>query len=251
MTEKDTASGWTLLEGSILQPDDDSLEEFLDVNDFAVGDFDISETSSDASECEKENCEIGDSSSAPSLSCSTVSLDSLSSTEHSLPLLLLRSKRLTFGQVSVHQHNVTIGDNPSCSHGPPISLDWTRLCSDSYNLDEYEAMTQQSRGKAKRLGRLERETLLKESGYSTHAMDRVTEQVDHEKMIRTVQKMQLDEMEEYQVMASASIRRLRRTNDVQPTFSPRTHIESSFKGKRMPLLSRFLRKSRDNATLTS
>lgn len=252
-TKEETASGWTLLAHGITRQD--SFEEFFDTNDcVAVDDFEVTEISSEVTESNKENCSICDSSSLslPSLSCSTLSLGSLSSSDTETSTPLSRSKRLTFGQVSVYQHSITIGDNPSCSHGPPVSLDWTLLRSDSYNLDEYEAMIELSRGgKAKRLGRLERETMLAESGYSMHALIRVAEQVDHEKMIRTVEKMELDEMEQYQVMAAASIRRLRRTTNGGLQSVTSVPTKEASKVNRIPRVSRFMRRNRQNATSIS
>ncbi len=182
--------------------------------------------------------------SVPSLSCSTVSLRSLSSIDSERSTPSSRRKKLTFGQISIHQHDLTIGDNPSCSSGPPVSLDWKLIRSDSYNLDEYEAMVEPSRGKAKRLARSERENLLQESGYSMETLVRIAEQVDHDKMIRTVEKMQLDAMEEYQVMASASVRRLRRRNGQLPIASPS-------KATRIPQIGRFMRKLHNNHSPSS
>jgi hypothetical protein len=105
-------------------------------------------------------------------------------------------------------------------------------------------MVEPSRGKAKRLARSERENLLQESGYSMETLVRIAEQVDHDKMIRTVEKMQLDAMEEYQVMASASVRRLRRRNGQLPIASPS-------KATRIPQIGRFMRKLHNNHSPSS
>ena len=46
----------------------------------------------------------------------------------SFPSLLSSSPQLkrnvSFGNMQIRQYNVTISDNPSCSHGPPIQLSW-------------------------------------------------------------------------------------------------------------------------------
>jgi hypothetical protein len=205
----------------------------FDVNAFAGDQFESSELYSPDS-----------SISVPSLSCSTVSLRSLSSIDSERSTPSSHRKKLTFGRISVHQHHLTIGDNPSCSSGPPVSLDWKLIRSDSYNLDEYEAMAEASRGKAKRLARSERESLLQERGYSMETLVRIAEQVDHDNVIRSVEKMKLDAMEEYQVMASASVRRLRPRNDHPPTASP-------FKATRIPRIARLMRKLHNTPSSTS
>jgi len=48
------------------------------------------------------------------------------------------TKNVSFGLVRLHSHNVILGDNPSVSKGPPVSLDWKVVASDRVDLDEYE-----------------------------------------------------------------------------------------------------------------
>uniref|UniRef100_A0A7S2EIZ4 Uncharacterized protein n=1 Tax=Ditylum brightwellii TaxID=49249 RepID=A0A7S2EIZ4_9STRA len=36
-----------------------------------------------------------------------------------------RRPSVTFGQVEVREYGLTLGDNPSCSNGPPLTLDWS------------------------------------------------------------------------------------------------------------------------------
>ncbi|OEU10049.1 hypothetical protein FRACYDRAFT_263937 [Fragilariopsis cylindrus CCMP1102] len=47
------------------------------------------------------------------------------SSHNSFPSSLSVVKRnVSFGTMQIRQYNVTISDNPSCSHGPPIQLSW-------------------------------------------------------------------------------------------------------------------------------
>lgn len=200
--------------------------------------------------------------STPSLSSSSLSSRSSCSNRNDCSVSLSKSKRLSFGQVNVHQHNVIMGDNPSCSTGPPVALDWKLLRSDTYHIDDYEAMISSSRRKAKRLGREERETLLQENGYSKHDLVLFTQQVDQDKISRTVEKLNLNAMEEYQIMASASIRQMRRMT-IQPSNSnlesTRTIIKSQSRipdsrqhnSKGMVQLSYFMRKRHNKAATSS
>ena len=67
-----------------------------------------------------------------SLSSSTAS--SLSSSSSS------SSKSVKFHEVQVREYAVSIGDNPSCSDGPPISLDWSyNENHNSFSLDTFES----------------------------------------------------------------------------------------------------------------
>jgi hypothetical protein len=39
--------------------------------------------------------------------------------------------------VQVHIHAITLGDNPSVRNGPPVSLDWKKLESITYKLEDF------------------------------------------------------------------------------------------------------------------
>lgn len=54
---------------------------------------------------------------------------------------------VAFGRVLVREYARCVGDNPSCSSGPPISLDWAYLEAQAYNLDEYESDKPDKRSK--------------------------------------------------------------------------------------------------------
>jgi hypothetical protein len=52
----------------------------------------------------------------------------------------LRKKRaVSFGEVHMRSYEQTLGDNPSVSYGPPISLDWRFLELPSLPLEQFEA----------------------------------------------------------------------------------------------------------------
>ena len=48
------------------------------------------------------------------------------------------SKQVSFNDVQIRDYDVTIGDHPDCSIGPPISLGWDFKQSASIDLEEYE-----------------------------------------------------------------------------------------------------------------
>jgi hypothetical protein len=50
-----------------------------------------------------------------------------------------RRRTVSFGDVHMRSYDQTLGDNPSVSYGPPISLDWKFLELPSLSLEQYEA----------------------------------------------------------------------------------------------------------------
>lgn len=47
--------------------------------------------------------------------------------------------RIKFSTIEVREFNRTLGDNPACTDGPPIALDWDFIDKKSMSIDEYEA----------------------------------------------------------------------------------------------------------------
>ena len=49
-----------------------------------------------------------------------------------------RSSSVRFSDVSIRSYSQTLGDNPSCSYGPPVQLDWDYEENLALAIDEYE-----------------------------------------------------------------------------------------------------------------
>jgi hypothetical protein len=83
---------------------------------------------------------------------------------------LAAKRSVAFSTVAVHVHSRALGDNPSVSSGPPIALGRTVLGTETRTVDEYESFRlNEAPRRSKRdllLGRIDREDLLKEYGYS-------------------------------------------------------------------------------------
>jgi len=47
-------------------------------------------------------------------------------------------KNVRFSTIEFREFNRTLGCNPACTDGPPISLDWEYVHNDPVTLDEYE-----------------------------------------------------------------------------------------------------------------
>ena len=55
-----------------------------------------------------------------------------------LPTTNSFSKHVSFSDVLIRDYDITIGDHPDCSIGPPISLSWDFYQYPSINLEQYE-----------------------------------------------------------------------------------------------------------------
>lgn len=85
-----------------------------------------------------------------------------------------KSKRVSFDTIEIREHNLTLGDNPSCSHGPPLVMEWGHSGRYEMSLDDYE----ENRGERRRdrqlaIPRHRRESILKKSGVTRSEMNTV------------------------------------------------------------------------------
>mmetsp|Transcript_4798 Transcript_4798/g.9811 ORF Transcript_4798/g.9811 Transcript_4798/m.9811 type:complete len:397 (-) Transcript_4798:529-1719(-) len=89
--------------------------------------------------------------------------------EHSESLFVegAMKKRISFGTIKIREHGQTIGDNPSCSYGVPITLDWDHQDMDELKVEDYEAYRPESRNKKEfYMNHFQRSNLLKLNGHS-------------------------------------------------------------------------------------
>lgn len=76
-------------------------------------------------------------------------------------------RRISFGTIQIREHAQTIGDNPACSYGTPVSLDWDHEDMEALKLDDYESHRSRQRTKEEfYMNHYERRDLLKLNGYS-------------------------------------------------------------------------------------
>eukprot|EP00529_Nitzschia_sp_RCC80_P010515 CAMPEP_0113506978 /NCGR_PEP_ID=MMETSP0014_2-20120614/36207_1 /TAXON_ID=2857 /ORGANISM="Nitzschia sp." /LENGTH=638 /DNA_ID=CAMNT_0000402531 /DNA_START=412 /DNA_END=2328 /DNA_ORIENTATION=+ /assembly_acc=CAM_ASM_000159 len=83
--------------------------------------------------------------------------------------------RVTFDRIIIREHRRTMGDNPSCSYGTPVSLDWEYIQHEDLTLEQYEQLKVNSRirsgGKPRTLRQLhlnhyQRRNILQMEGYT-------------------------------------------------------------------------------------
>lgn len=84
------------------------------------------------------------------------------------------TSNVSFQSVNVRVYDRTLGDNPSCMSGPPISLDWSYSKATDHCIDEYEGSRTPKRNNSvpMRMNKFKRERLLKSKlGYSDEEIE--------------------------------------------------------------------------------
>ena len=79
---------------------------------------------------------------------------------------------VSFGDISIQEYPVELGDHPCCSSGSPIQIGWTPLTSSTLPLETYELLRSQERRtslqKTSVIPVQKRVEMLLEAGYSIH-----------------------------------------------------------------------------------
>ncbi|GAX10446.1 hypothetical protein FisN_21Lh144 [Fistulifera solaris] len=123
------------------------------------------------------------------------------------------SSRVSFGDVRVRRHKITLGDHPCVSQGPPVALDWSYMSSQHFDLEDYELITG-DRQKAQKISREEREELLRTKGVSDDSLSRIEFEVQEIKASRKAvkeDKKKEDDLLMYKLLSSTSLREARLT----------------------------------------
>jgi len=104
-----------------------------------------------------------------------------------------RTNTIRFSTIEVREFNCTLGDNPACRCGPPISLDWDYAVSELISLDEYEAkrVPRRSRRELFISTRTRRKIVSSQLGYAKEEVEMV------ESSIKRIQKKRLKTKKNY------------------------------------------------------
>jgi len=120
------------------------------------------------------------------------SLKVRSQTESLKLLFCSRSlKSLQWSHLDIHLHAPILGDNPSVTSGPPMTLSWHAHGHSKLNIDDFECTRQGKRKDEDELvlSRWEREGKLIDAGHTRHELDRASIEVtvckhEHEKNMK-------------------------------------------------------------------
>lgn len=112
--------------------------------------------------------------------------------KQSTALVFAPKKSVTFHNVQVREHEMILGDNPSVSCGPPLSITWNSHVSFEYTVDDYEKAHPTRRNKANMLvPRMVREEWLRNAGYARSdfvEMERVLFKIKKSRAASAVQR---------------------------------------------------------------
>ena len=89
------------------------------------------------------------------------------------------SSVVSFQAVQIREYNRTIGDNPSCMAGIPVSLDWSHSAESKLSLNDYEKLKGMKRSRSMmRMPSKVRESLLKNNlGYSDEELAQTKKEI--------------------------------------------------------------------------
>jgi len=96
------------------------------------------------------------------------------------------AKKVSFGDLTIHEHPYELGDHPACSTGAPLTIGWTSRSSTTRNLDLYEYMRGERRRGRKQLVLkvTDRAQILLRAGYDISEIAKVTIEIEEIKKNR-------------------------------------------------------------------
>ena len=122
-------------------------------------------------------------------------------------------KSVSFGSVHIREHNVILGDNPSCSSGPPLSLGWDYADNQAVGVEDQEfeklARTPYQQLFPKINVYQRKHILIHSCGYSDHELIDARKQVEKVQFQRWITKALLPAQKIEEGIESAK-RKLRR-----------------------------------------
>jgi hypothetical protein len=87
-------------------------------------------------------------------------------------------RRISFGTIKIREHSQTMGDNPSCTYGTPVQLDWDYEELEDIKVEDYEKFRPSTRSKKEfHLNHFQRRNLLKLNGFSSVDISKTKKQV--------------------------------------------------------------------------
>lgn len=106
---------------------------------------------------------------------------------------------VSFKNVEIREYPITIGDNPSVSGGPPITIDWEPQDEQVEDIDEYESHRPTRRHSAEMaVPKILREDIIRNAGVSPRDLTKCTRDVNisrrqRRRTLETLSNAQMDE----------------------------------------------------------
>ena len=87
-------------------------------------------------------------------------------------------RRISFGTIKIREHSQTMGDNPSCTYGTPVQLDWDYEELADIKVEDYENFRPSTRTRQQfHLNHFQRRNLLKLNGFTSADISKTKKQV--------------------------------------------------------------------------
>eukprot|EP00970_Alexandrium_tamarense_P002511 scaffold358_cov207-Alexandrium_tamarense.AAC.41 len=98
--------------------------------------------------------------------------------------------KVNFGSVTVRAYDIILGDNPSCSYGPPIAIDGLHFVENSpIDVNEYEYNHASKRSiKDMRLNYYQRMNILTNAGYTKKEINKVQKKANRANLRRRIMR---------------------------------------------------------------
>jgi hypothetical protein len=120
-------------------------------------------------------------------------------------ILKKSSSKVSFQNVTIREYDLTLGDNPSVSYGPPVSLDWNYSEMKALSLDLYEGNRPQRRSmRQMNINFYQRKHLLTMNGYTEEEIEQAKRNASKVRSQRAVTRQFLVFQKVEDVLESAS-----------------------------------------------
>ena len=149
----------------------------------------------------------------------------MSTTTHTM-----EAKQVSFGDITIREYPMELGDNPACSCGVPITIGWEPQSTCVQSLEVYEFRRQRAGERRKSRKRLlmsvqKRGQLLLKAGYSLEAMAAALLEVQRVKKLRTENLSQKQGWDRFTMMIQNVNGAFRRTRvGGQGTTTPKQQV---------------------------
>ena len=124
-------------------------------------------------------------------------------------------KRVSYGKIQIREHSQTLGDNPSCSYGTPVQLDWLSEDLEALDVSLYEEYKPEPRNKRNmQLNSFQRMDVLKSNGHSQTEIKESKKEVDKVRKQREITKFIVTQYPQVMYVNDAlesGLRKLKRT----------------------------------------
>jgi len=102
-------------------------------------------------------------------------------------ITMAKQQHVSFGQVTVRDYDMILGDHPSCTYGPPVTIDWDYLEYEPLAVNEYEIHHARRRPlRSMMLNYYKRKDILTQAGYSSESIKAATRKTEKVKRQRAI-----------------------------------------------------------------